>query len=132
MGSADIYAVLDEMPELADSMVLGIEQDGGGYWMPLFVLPSQGVTLDDDLVARINTAIRTKLSPRHVPDIVIEAPGIPRTPTGKRLEIPVKRILQGNLPTTTGIGAVDDLLTWYASMREPARLRPGSPRKPQR
>jgi acetoacetyl-CoA synthetase len=125
MGSADIYAVLDEMPELADSMVLGIERDGGGYWMPLFVVPGEGVTLDDDLVARINTAISTKLSPRHVPDIVIEAPGIPRTPTGKRLEIPVKRILQGNLPPTTGVGAVDDLLTWFASMRARPSAPPG-------
>jgi acetoacetyl-CoA synthetase len=77
MGSADIYAVLDEMPELADSMVLGIEQDDGGYWMPLFVPPGEGVTVDDQLIARINTEIRTKLRRVTCPTSSSRLPAFP-------------------------------------------------------
>jgi acetoacetyl-CoA synthetase len=83
------------MPEVADCLVVGVEKDDGGYWMPLFVAPADGVDLDDDLRARIATAIRTSASPRHVPDDIIAVPGIPRTMTGKRLEVPIKRILLG-------------------------------------
>jgi acetoacetyl-CoA synthetase len=78
--------------------VVGVEQDDGGYWMPLFVDLADGVTLDDELRSRIAATIRQHASPRHVPDDVLEVPGIPRTLTGKRLEIPIKRILLGAAP----------------------------------
>jgi acetoacetyl-CoA synthetase len=95
MGSADIYDAVDEIPEVVDSLVLGIEQQDGGYWMPLFVVLADGTNLDEALRHRIAESIRRKASPRHVPDDIIAAPGIPHTRTGKKLEVPLKRLLQG-------------------------------------
>jgi acetoacetyl-CoA synthetase len=98
MGSADIYGPVERMPEVRDCVVVGIEQGDGGYWMPLFVDLADGVEMDEELHSRIVTAIRTGASPRHVPDDILVVPGIPRTLTGKRLEIPIKRILLGTAP----------------------------------
>ena len=95
MGSAEIYNAVEGMAEIQDCLVVGVELDDGGYWMPLFVACADGVEFGEDLRSRIVDAVRTGASPRHVPDDVIELPGIPRTMTGKRLEIPVKRILLG-------------------------------------
>lgn len=99
MGSAEIYAAIEGLAELNDCLVVGCELADGGYWMPLFVALNDGVELDDGLRDRIVAAIRTGASPRHVPDDVIAVPGIPRTMTGKRLEIPIKRILLGAKPS---------------------------------
>ncbi|GAA4534682.1 acetoacetate--CoA ligase [Mycobacterium paraffinicum] len=98
MGSAEIYTAVEGMPEVGDCLVVGVEQDDGGYWMPLFVTLADGAELDDGLRSRIVAAIRQHASPRHVPDDVLAVPGIPRTLTGKRLEIPIKRILLGAAP----------------------------------
>lgn len=98
MGSAEIYGAVERLPEVRDCLVVGVEQDDGGYWMPLFVALDDGVSLDDELRSRITAAIRQHASPRHVPDDVLEVPAIPRTLTGKRLEIPIKRILLGAAP----------------------------------
>jgi acetoacetyl-CoA synthase len=95
MGSADIYAVVEKLPEIAESLVIGAEQPDGGYWMPLFVVPTEGVELTGELTEKIKTAIRRDASPRHVPDEIIAVRGIPHTRTGKKLEVPVKRLLQG-------------------------------------
>ena len=99
MGSAEIYNAVEGLPEIQDCLVVGVELDDGGYWMPLFVACADGVDFGDDLRARIVEAVRTGASPRHVPDDVIAVPGIPRTMTGKRLEIPIKRILLGAKPS---------------------------------
>ena len=99
MGSAEIYNAVEGMPEVRDCLVVGIEQDDGGYWMPLFVALADDVEFDEGLRAKIVNAIRTGASPRHVPDDVIAVAGIPRTMTGKRLEIPIKRILLGANPS---------------------------------
>lgn len=96
MGSADIYAALDQIPAIRESLVLGIEEPDGEYWMPLFVVLANGAELTPELVAEIATAIRTSTSPRHVPDVVLEVAAIPHTRTGKKLEIPLKRIFQGH------------------------------------
>ncbi|MFD3508022.1 acetoacetate--CoA ligase [Nocardia sp. NPDC058666] len=117
MGSADIYQAVEQLPEIADALVIGAEQPDGGYWMPLFIVPAPGFTLTEDLVDRIRQIIRTETSPRHVPDDIIAAPGIPRTRTGKKLEVPIKKLLQGADPTTVvDPSAVDNpaLLGWYA------------------
>ena len=100
MGSAEIYNAVEGLAEVQDCLVVGCELDDGGYWMPLFVTLTDGADLDDALRDRIVAAIRTGASPRHVPDDVIAVPGIPRTMTGKRLEIPIKRILLGAKAST--------------------------------
>jgi acetoacetyl-CoA synthetase len=99
MGSAEIYNAVEGLPEVRDCLVVGIEQNDGGYWMPLFVALADDVEFDDALRSRIVSAIRTGASPRHVPDDIIAVPGLPRTMTGKRLEIPIKRILMGANPS---------------------------------
>ncbi|MER6085458.1 acetoacetate--CoA ligase [Streptomyces sp. NPDC001833] len=100
MGSADIYQVVERLPEVAESLVVGVEQPDGGYWMPLFVVLTEGIDMSPELARQITTAIREGASPRHVPDEVIAVPGIPHTLTGKKLEVPIKRILQGASPDT--------------------------------
>ncbi len=117
MGSAEIYNAVETLPEIRDCLVVGVEQDDGGYWMPLFVALAEDSVLDDELRSRITAAIRTAASPRHVPDAIVEVPGIPRTMTGKRLEIPIKRILLGAKPAdVVSPSAVDqpDLLDVFA------------------
>jgi acetoacetyl-CoA synthetase len=110
MGSADIYEVVERLPEIRESLVIGLEEPGGDYWMPLFVVLTPGAELDDALRGRIRAALREQLSPRHVPDEVIAVPGIPHTLTGKRIEVPVKRLLAGAaLDQAVNPGSVDDL-----------------------
>jgi acetoacetyl-CoA synthetase len=100
LGTAEIYAAVEQLPEVADSMVIGIEQEGGGYWMPLFVALEGNAKLTDELRERIRAAIRAATSPRHLPDEIVQVPAIPRTLTGKKLEVPVKRVLMGADPAT--------------------------------
>jgi acetoacetyl-CoA synthetase len=101
MGTAEVYAAVDAMPEIADSLIIGVEEPDGGYWMPLFVALDPGTELDDRLRTRILDAIRATASPRHVPDDVVRVPAIPRTHTGKKLEVPIKRVFMGADPATT-------------------------------
>ncbi|RBY81628.1 acetoacetate--CoA ligase [Geodermatophilus sp. TF02-6] len=109
MGTADIYAAVESVPEVLDCVVLGVEQRDGGYWMPLFVQLAPGEELTDELQARIREAIRRQASPRHVPDEVLAVPAVPHTRTGKRLEVPLKRLFQGVDPARAlNVGAVDD------------------------
>ncbi|MGW6822081.1 acetoacetate--CoA ligase [Streptomyces sp. NPDC055005] len=119
MGSADIYEAVERLPEIKESLVIGLEEPNGGYWMPLFVHLAPGATLDDDLRDRIKATIRAELSPRHVPDEIIEVPAVPHTLTGKRIEVPVKRLLQGApLAKAVNLGSVDrpELLDFYAEL----------------
>lgn len=120
MGSADIYQAVEGLPEVAEALVIGAEQADGGYWMPLFVVLADGVEFTDALRERINDTIRTELSPRHVPDEIIVAPAIPHTRTGKKLEVPIKKLFQGGDPAkVVERSAVDDpdLLDWYLTRR---------------
>lgn len=110
MGSADIYAALTRFDAIQDSLVLGIEEADADYWMPLFVVLADGASMSTELSKEIRDAIRRSLSPRHVPDDIIAVPRIPRTRTGKRLEVPLKRILQGqSVDTALSAEAVDDI-----------------------
>lgn len=110
LGSADIYAVVDELPGVRESLVIGAELDEGDYWMPLFVVLEPGHALDEGLRGTITAAVRTHASPRHVPDEIIEVPALPHTRTGKKLEVPVKRLLQGEgLDRVAAREAVDDV-----------------------
>ncbi|HEV8551415.1 MAG TPA: acetoacetate--CoA ligase, partial [Polyangiaceae bacterium] len=100
MGTSEFYRVVEAMPEIADSLVVdtgSLEGDAiGKLW--LFVVTQPGVTLDHDLEKRVKTAVREQLSPRHVPDKIVAVRAIPRTLNGKKLEVPVKRILLGAAP----------------------------------
>ncbi len=117
MGSADIYEVVEAIDAVTEAFVLGIDGPDGAYWMPLFVTLAPGRHLDDELVDTIRSAIKTRLSPRHVPDDVIAAPGIPHTRTGKKLEVPVTAIMAGHRDVSLDPRSIDDpdLIDWYAA-----------------
>ena len=95
MGSSEIYRVVEDIPEILDSLVVGIERPGGNYYMPLFVVLKPGVELDDALSTKIRDKIRISLSPHHVPDDIIAIAEIPRTLNGKKLEVPIKKLFMG-------------------------------------
>lgn len=110
LGTSEFYSVVEALPEIADSLVVHLEDpDGGIGRLLLFVRPVDGVGLDDDLRASIARELRTRLSPRHVPDEVHAVPALPRTLSGKKLEVPVKKILQGTpVDEAASAGALAD------------------------
>ncbi|GAA4091436.1 acetoacetate--CoA ligase [Actinomadura miaoliensis] len=95
MGTADFYRVVESFEEIADSLVIDTGRLGQEGRLILYVQPASGAAVDDDLVSRLRAALRSALSPRHVPDEIHEVPGIPRTLSGKKLEVPVRKILLG-------------------------------------
>ncbi|MDQ3285035.1 MAG: acetoacetate--CoA ligase, partial [Actinomycetota bacterium] len=97
MGTSEIYRAVDAVPEVTDSLVVDIRKDGEDF-MPLFVVLEEDAELDDDLIDRIKKSIRDTTSPRHVPDEILSVPDVPRTLNGKKLEVPVKKILAGTPP----------------------------------
>jgi acetoacetyl-CoA synthetase len=127
LGTGELYAVVEELDEVVDSLIVHLEDPGGGSGeLVLFVQLVDGVELDDDLRASIGRALRSALSPRHVPDTIEAVPSVPRTLTGKKLELPVKRILQGarrddvvRSDALSDPGSIDAYVE-YASSRAPA------------
>jgi acetoacetyl-CoA synthetase len=95
MGTADFYRVVEGFDEIADSLVVDTGQLGQEGRLLLYVQLADGVALSDDLVGRLRAALRSTLSPRHVPDEIRVVPGVPRTLSGKKLEVPVRKILLG-------------------------------------
>lgn len=96
-GTSEFYRVVEELDSVADSLIVHLDSMGGDAGeLVLFVVPAEGRTLDDELRAEIASSLRTRLSPRHVPDVVHEVRAIPKTLSGKKLEVPVKRILTGS------------------------------------
>ncbi|WP_232840207.1 acetoacetate--CoA ligase [Nocardia aurea] len=129
MGSSDVYQAVEKLAEVKESLLLGVEYPDGKYWMPLFVVLADGVELDDDLRGRLRTAIVEGASPRHVPDEVIAVRGIPHTRTGKKLEIPLKRLMQGaDLGDVADARSIDDpaLLELFAAIAAEQQIRRGS------
>jgi acetoacetyl-CoA synthetase len=126
MGSADIYAAVDAMPEIVASLVIGAELPGGDYYMPLFVVLASGADLSGELRKRIAQAIRQQVSPRHVPDEIVAAPAVPMTLTGKKLEVPIKRLIQG-VPAEKAVNRAvvvnPDVLGWYIDFAAGVRDR---------
>ena len=109
LGTGEFYSVVEELPEILDSLVVHLEDDEGGAGeLVLFVVLADGAQLDDDLRSRIAVGLRSQLSPRHVPDMIRAVPAIPRTLTGKKLEAPVKRILRGE--PVDAVASKDSLL----------------------
>lgn len=98
MGTAEIYRVVEELPEVRDSLVVDLEYLGRPSFMPLFVVLQPGLELDERLKMRIVEQIRTKASSRHVPNEVIQVEDIPRTLSGKKMEVPVRKLLLGAAP----------------------------------
>jgi acetoacetyl-CoA synthetase len=116
LGTSDFYSVVEDLPEVADSLVVHLEDPEGGVGeLLLFVVPAAGSSVDDDLRARIVAELRTKLSPRHAPDEILGVPVVPRTLSGKKLEIPVKRIV---------LGVAADVAASRESLADPTSLEP--------
>jgi acetoacetyl-CoA synthetase len=95
MGTSEFYRVVERMPEIADSLVVDTGQLGAEGRLILYVVLAEGCQLDDALIARLKSDLRAELSPRHVPDEIHQVPAVPRTLSGKKLEVPVRRILLG-------------------------------------
>lgn len=98
LGSSEIYRAVEALPEVLDSLVVDLEFLGRDSFMPLFVVPAPGQVLDEALRDRINTAIRETLSPRFIPNDIVQIAEVPRTLSGKKLEVPVKKLLLGGDP----------------------------------
>ncbi len=116
MGSADIYAALQHVPEIKESLVIGLELPGGGYYMPLFVALEHGVEFTEELRARIAGTIRSHASARHVPDEIIVAPDIPITHARKKIEVPIKNLFAGKDPANAvnlASLANPEAVTWF-------------------
>ena len=95
MGTSELYSAVEALPEVMDSMVVDLEYLGRESYMPLFVVLREGVALDDAMIAKINGAIRTALSPRFLPNAIFQVTEIPRTLSGKKQELPIKKLLLG-------------------------------------
>lgn len=100
MGSAEIYQAVEGLDEVMDSLIVDLEFLGRDSFMPLFVVPVPGVVVDDALKDKINNAIRSAVSARFVPNEIVEIASVPRTLSGKKLEVPVKKLLLGGNPDT--------------------------------
>jgi acetoacetyl-CoA synthetase len=130
IGSGEIYRVVEELPEVMDSLVVDLTELGRESWMPLFVVLRDGLDLDGALVERIRAAIREQLSPRYLPDAIFAIPAVPRTLNNKKLEVPVKRILSG-VPVETAVnpGSMSDpdSLQFFVELAGRPRSAPRSP-----
>ncbi len=121
MGTAELYRAVEALPEVLDSLVVDLEYLGRESWMPLFVVLRDGHVLDETLIARINTEIRKAMSARHVPSEVFPIAAVPRTLSGKKLELPVKKLLMGQpLDKVVNRDAManPDSLTWFVALAE--------------
>lgn len=126
LGSSEIYGVVEALPEVAEALVVDVELPERPAWMGLFVALAPGCALDAELDGRIRAALRRELSPRHVPDAIVAVPAIPKTLNGKKLEVPVKRVLAGLAPeraATAGSLADPAALAVFVELGE--RLRRG-------
>lgn len=125
IGSAEVYRTMEGIAGIADSLIICVEDGMGGYWMPLFVQMAKGVALDEAKRAEIIRRLRTERSPRHVPDEIIDVPEIPVTLTGKKMEVPVRKLMLG-LPLSKAASRDaarnPAALDWFADL---ARRRQG-------
>jgi len=119
MGTSEIYSAVEALPEVLDSMVVDLEYLGRESYMPLFVVLREGVALDDGMREKINQSIRTALSPRFVPNEIFQVAEIPRTLSGKKQELPVKKLLLGQpLEKVVNRDAMANpaCMDWYAEL----------------
>jgi acetoacetyl-CoA synthetase len=102
IGTAEIYRTLARLSEVEDSLIVNLDLPDGGFFMPLFVKLVPGLTLDAALETKIRNLLRQDYTPRHVPDRIYQVPSIPTTRTGKKMEVPVRRLLLGTPPDQAG------------------------------
>jgi acetoacetyl-CoA synthetase len=129
IGTSEIYRAVLREPEVLDALVVDLPAEGGSGSIVLFVVLPEGTSLDDALRARLASRLREDCSPRHVPDSIEVAPALPRTLSGKLLEVPVKRILLGDDPA--GAASRDslanpDALDWFAELAARSSQNRGS------
>ena len=128
IGTAEIYAALESVEEVADALIVNLDLPGGGFFMPLFVTLAEGAVLDDALRGKIASRLRTQYTARHVPDKIIAVPAIPVTLTGKKMEVPVRKILLGARPddaanrNAMASPQALDVFTEYARTQQDYRL----------
>ena len=130
MGTSELYSAVEALPEVLDSMVVDLEYLGRDSYMPLFVVLRPGVALDSGMKAKISGAIRTALSPRFIPDDIFQVPEIPRTLSGKKQELPIKKLLLGQpLDQVVNRDAMANpaCLAWYVALAEQRRQGAAAP-----
>jgi acetoacetyl-CoA synthetase len=98
IGTAEIYRVVEDDPAVLTSLVVDVDLPGGGSSMPLFVVLAPGAVLDDELEERLRRRLREEYTPRHVPDRIVAVRAVPLTRSGKKMEVPVRRLLMGAAP----------------------------------
>jgi len=121
MGTSELYRVVEELPEVLDSMVVDLEYLGRESYMPLFVVLRDGHALDDALRTTLCARIRSALSSRHVPNEILQVPAVPRTLSGKKMEVPIKKLLLGHARdkiANRDAMANPDSLDWYFAYAE--------------
>lgn len=126
MGTSELYAAVEAIAEVTDSLVVDLEYLGRPSFMPLFVVLAPGRVLDERLRQTIAGAIRVALTPRHVPNEIVQVEAIPRTLTGKKLEVPIKRLMLGEPPARVlnrDAIANPDCLAWYEAFATAYRAR---------
>ncbi len=116
IGTAEIYRAVDKIPEIKDSLIVNIELPQGGDHMPLFVVMQEGQALTDEIIQSIKAILRKEYSPRHVPDKVIAVPDIPYTISGKKLELPVKKLMMGK-KVNTGAVKNPEALAFFENLK---------------
>ena len=119
MGTSELYSAVEALPEVMDSMVVDLEYLGKESYMPLFVVLRPGTTLDDALKAKLNNAIKVALSPRFIPNEIFQVAEIPRTLSGKKQELPIKKLMLGHpLEKVVNKDAMANpgCLDWYVAL----------------
>ena len=119
MGTSELYSAVEALPEVIDSMVIDLEYLGRESYMPLFVVLRAGLTLDDALKSTLNNAIKTALSPRFIPNEIFQVSEIPRTLSGKKQELPIKKLMLGQpLEKVVNKDAMANpaCLDWYVAL----------------
>jgi acetoacetyl-CoA synthetase len=125
IGTAEIYAVLASVPEIEDALIVNLDLPGGGFFMPLFVTLAEGHVLDDELREMIRARLRQEYTARHVPDRIIRVHAIPATLTGKKMEVPVRKILLGtpteaavNVNAMANLDALDEFVRYARTQQD--------------
>jgi acetoacetyl-CoA synthetase len=129
IGTSELYRVVESVPEVLDSLVIDLEMLGRASYMPLFVVLRDGAALDEAVVQKIKAAIRRELSARQLPDAVFQIPAVPRTLNGKKMEVPIKKILLGQpIEKAVNVGSMSnpEALAFFVAFAQTANWSGGT------